>query len=65
MNVCIVLAQSERLSSMSGAGTAESPVAVATMIEKKQTRNTTAIFGNMPKPIQSARSGAIATLGTD
>src|SRR5215813_4197842 len=65
MNVCIVLAESERISSMSGAGTAESPVAVATMIGKKQTRNTTAILGNMPNPIQSASSGAIATLGTD
>src|SRR5215467_12493514 len=65
MNVCVVLADSERISSMSGAGTAERPLAVATMIGKKQTRNTTAIFGIMPNPIQSTSSGAIATLGTD
>src|SRR5215470_17143736 len=65
MNVCIVLAESERISSMSGAGTAESPVAVATTIGKKQIRNTTTIFGNMPNPSQSRSRGAIATLGTE
>ena len=32
---------------------------------KKQTRNTMMIFGAAPKPIQSASSGAIATLGID
>src|SRR5215470_5305326 len=65
MNVCVVLAESERISSMSGGGTAERPLAVATMIGKKQTRKTTATFGNMPKPSHSKSRGAIATLGTD
>ena len=63
--VCSGLADNERMRSMSGAGTAVSPLVVATMIGKKQTRNTTTIFGSVPKPIHSASSGAMATLGID
>ena len=50
---------------MSGAGTAARPLAVATMIGKKQTRNTTTILGSVPNPIHSASSGAMATFGID
>ena len=65
MKVCVWLADNERIRSISDAGTAVRPVAVATTIGKKQTRNTMMILGSVPKPIQSASSGAMATLGID
>jgi hypothetical protein len=39
MNVCVWLADNERIRSISDAGTAVRPVAVATTIGKKQTRD--------------------------
>jgi hypothetical protein len=50
---------------MSELGTAVRPLVVATMIGKKHTRNTTTIFGSVPKPIHNASSGAMATFGID
>src|SRR6516164_291406 len=63
--VCSELADNERIRSMSELGTAVSPLVVATMMGKKQTRNTTTILGRVPKPIHNASSGAMATLGID
>ena len=39
------------------------PATVDTTIGKNEIRNTIAIFGRMPKPSQTTRIGAIATLG--
>src|SRR6185437_10028255 len=65
MKVWYCVAESERMRSNNGGGTADRPEAVATTIGKKQTRKTTRTFGRTPKPIQSTSNGAIATFGMD
>jgi hypothetical protein len=65
MNVCVWLADNERIRSISDAGTAVSPVAVATTIGKKRNQEHDDDFRQRAEADPERKQRAIATLGID
>jgi len=63
VRVCTRLASMVRISFFSSGSTEPSPSKVLTVTGKKQTRAMIASFGPIPKPNQTTRIGAIATIG--